>query len=216
MYKEGIMNDKKPEELYYRRLPHVQPESGLVFITFRLNQDLPKEIKQELDEYKKKLLSQNTRGKYRQNKIRKLIFGFYDNQISTYASSDDFLSDPEIAKMIFDLIKEFDGVFYKLYCFTIMPNHVHLLFRILMRHDDKPHEMAFIIKKLKAISARNANKILNREGKFWFREYYDYSVRTEKELVRIIEYISQNPVKAGLVTEVCQWKWTWIAELEHV
>jgi putative transposase len=210
------MLHKKPEELYYRRLPHVQPESGLVFITFRLNQELPKEIQQELNDYKKKLTSQIKEVKYQQNHIRKLTFAFYDQQIAAHHSSDDYLSNPIIAQMLFDLIKEFDGIFYRLYCFTIMPNHVHIVFRILNTHEDKPHEMSFIIKKLKAISARNANKTLNKEGKFWFREYYDYSVRTEKELYRIIEYISQNPVKAGLVSEAEKWKWTWLGELDDI
>ena len=143
-----------------------------------------------------------------------MIFAYYDNQLGHFHHNADYLAISDIASMFYNLIREFDGVFYKLYCFTIMPNHVHLLFKILNSRDGKPHEMAFIIKKLKAISARNANKILNREGKFWFREYYDYSVRTEIEFYRIIEYIVKNPSKADLVSESEKWQWTWVREIE--
>jgi len=48
------------------------------------------------------------------------------------------------------------------------------------------------------------------KGLLWYHEYYDYCVRTEAELIRIIEFIRLNPVKAGLVNDPGLWKWTWM------
>ena len=36
-------------------------------------------------------------------------------------------------------------------------------------------------------------------GAFWQHESYDHVVRDEQELIRIVRYILNNPVKAGLV-----------------
>jgi len=39
-------------------------------------------------------------------------------------------------------------------------------------------------------------------------------VRSGREFVNIVEYIRQNPVKAGLVKEAEDWKWTWLNLVE--
>ncbi|PKN72084.1 MAG: hypothetical protein CVU50_08865 [Candidatus Cloacimonetes bacterium HGW-Cloacimonetes-3] len=52
--------------------------------------------------------------------------------------------------------------------------------------------------------------ILNRTGSIWYHEYYDYWVRNQEELYRIIEYIRQNPVKAKLVDKPEDWEFTFV------
>ena len=53
---------------------------------------------------------------------------------------------------------------------------------------------------LKGYTAREANRLLGRTGQpFWQGESYDHWVRDETEFIRIIAYIENNPVKAGLV-----------------
>jgi putative DNA methylase len=47
--------------------------------------------------------------------------------------------------------------------------------------------------------------LLHRSGPFWQAESYDHWVRDEDELERIVAYIANNPVKAGLVTKPHQW-----------
>ena len=79
-----------------------------------------------------------------------------------------------------------------------MPNHVHLL--ILPKI-----EVAKIMRWLKGSTARAANQILERTGlPFWQDESYNHWVRNHKEFGRIIGYIEENPVSAGLV-----WHWPW-------
>ena len=68
------------------------------------------------------------------------------------------------------------------------------------------------MKSVKGISAREANKILNRKGSFWQSESYDHIVRNEEELERIIKYVIYNPVKAGLVDKWEDWENNYIAE----
>lgn len=68
------------------------------------------------------------------------------------------------------------------------------------------------MKSIKGISAREANKILDRKGSFWQSESYDHIVRDEDELERIIKYIIYYPVKAGLVEKWEDWEHTYLLE----
>ena len=59
----------------------------------------------------------------------------------------------------------------------------------------------------RSYTSHEANKILNRTGQFWMEEYFDRYIRDEKHLNNVIEYIDNNPVKAGLVENPEDFKW---------
>jgi putative transposase len=81
---------------------------------------------------------------------------------------------------------------YELVAFVVMPNHLHLLVT--------PHiPIAKLTRRLKCNTAREANRMLGRTGEaFWQPESYDHWVRNEQEWGRIVRYIENNPVVAGL------------------
>ena len=83
-----------------------------------------------------------------------------------------------------------------------MANHVHVLV-----YPQAP--LPRITKAVKNYSARQANVILGRTGQpFWQDESYDRWVRGPSELEKIVRYIERNPVSAGLVDSVEQWRWS--------
>ena len=86
-----------------------------------------------------------------------------------------------------------------------MPNHIHLIFELL----NKSKLVGDILGSIKKYSAREANKYLNKEGKFWQAESFDRLVRDEKELYNIIKYVLLNPVSAGLVEDYKDWPHTY-------
>ena len=91
---------------------------------------------------------------------------------------------------------------YQLRAWVLMSNHVH----ILIYPESK---LSRITKAVKNFSARQANTILGRTGQpFWQDESYDHWVRSSEELERIVRYIEENPVAAGLVETVEQWRWS--------
>jgi putative transposase len=71
------------------------------------------------------------------------------------------------------------------------------------RKERSPRER--IMHTLKLHTARECNRCLVRHGAFWQDESYDHCVRSDDELERIISYVEQNPVKAGLVRTAEQW-----------
>jgi putative transposase len=80
---------------------------------------------------------------------------------------------------------------------VIMPDHLHWLFQ-LKEQDSLPN----IVKTLKARSAQNINKHLNRTGAVWQKAYYDHALRKEEDIKGISRYIVANPLRAGLVKNI--------------
>jgi putative transposase len=96
-----------------------------------------------------------------------------------------------------DAIHYRNGKQYELICYTIMSNHIHIVFTILNENVN----LYTVLQRLKQFTATEANKLLNRKGEFWQEESYDRIVRDAKELSRIIQYVLNNPVKIGLVED---------------
>ncbi|MEE7626978.1 transposase [Methylobacter sp. Wu8] len=88
-------------------------------------------------------------------------------------------------------LKSLESNFYDLIAFSIMPNHVHLLFT-------QKTGLSCLMQKLKGESAILLNQVLGRQGKFWQKDYYDKQIRDERHYCIAYEYIKNNALKAGL------------------
>jgi REP element-mobilizing transposase RayT len=83
-----------------------------------------------------------------------------------------------------------------------MPNHVHLLATPTL-------PLPKVTKSLKGITSKRANTMLAMTGSsFWQEESYDHLVRNEREFEKIRRYIEENPVRAGLVREAHEYRWS--------
>ena len=70
------------------------------------------------------------------------------------------------------------------------------------------HALAEVVNSWKTFTAREANRILGRQGQFWYREYFDRAIRDEEHLDAAVHYIHDNPVKAGLVAAPEEWPYS--------
>jgi REP element-mobilizing transposase RayT len=137
------------------------------------------------------------------------------------------LKEPEFARLVEGALKHFDSVRYRLMAWVVMPNHVHVLFERMA-----PWTMAKVVWSWKAWTGRKILEELKRRkaglelndpisqraklelggpslgGPIWFREYWDRFVRNERHLHNVVDYIHQNPVKAGLVSRAEEWQWS--------
>jgi REP element-mobilizing transposase RayT len=111
-----------------------------------------------------------------------------------------WLRNPEIAALVETALLRFDGSGYRLLCWTLMPNHVHLLV------ETWPDPALFRVGQgWKGPSAVAANRQLGRTGAFWARDYFDRYIRDDAHIAAAIRYIGQNPGKAGLVDQAEDW-----------
>jgi REP-associated tyrosine transposase len=109
-----------------------------------------------------------------------------------------------VAQCVADALRYGEGTLglYKLRAWVLMVNHVHILIYPEAR-------LSRITKSIKNFSARQANAILGQTGQpFWQDESYDHWVRGPEELEKIVQYIEENPVAAGLVERVERWRWS--------
>jgi REP element-mobilizing transposase RayT len=172
-------------------LRHWEVEAGTYFVSFRLHDSIPDAAVQRL-----KIRLQQMGVRDDRELCRKLQF-----QVDVYlhrGSGACHLRDSRVGKMVNDTIQEFDGECYRLMAWAVMPNHVHVVFRLL-----PGHTLAATMKALKGSTARKANVLLGRTGPFWQREYYDRTPRNAEELRRAVAYTLDNPRQAGLG----QWPW---------
>jgi REP element-mobilizing transposase RayT len=177
-------------------LPH-RDELGLIqFVTFRLADAFPVELRSEWEAL---LKTENGR----QRRV----------DLETYLDKGHgacHLRRFDIAKIVQDSLCFRHGEDYELRAWVIMPNHVHLLFKVL----DVP--MARLMDAWKGYTAKQANKVLNRRGKFWQDGYWDTFMRDEGHEKQSRKYIESKPdwpsqarngpgaaPASGMVSNVC-------------
>lgn len=174
-------------------LPHYDGGEIYQFITFRLFDSVPasliKKWKYELDRREEN---------ERKLELRKRIELFLDKG---YGSC--YLKRKSIAEIVRIKILEFHEKYYRLAAWVIMSNHVHLLFKPM-----DGNALEIIMKEIKGNTAREANKMLLRKGRFWQKEYFDRYIRNEKHYFSTFRYIENNPVKAGLCEAKEEWEFS--------
>ncbi|MBI5470834.1 MAG: hypothetical protein HY961_00670 [Ignavibacteriae bacterium] len=221
-----------PKTFYSRNLPHYQPPHATYFVTARLDGSLPKEaierLQQERDEAER-FFSGAIDGTARREKISEIrdqYFHKFEDLLNGASTGPRWLGEMPVASIVKEAMHYRDGNAYDLFAYTIMPNHIHIVFS-LERFGESLYEpverlaesfrggartgyaVTDLIGSLKKHTALEANKILHRAGAFWQHESYDHVVRTGEELERTIWYVLNNPVKANLVDSWEEWPWTY-------
>jgi REP element-mobilizing transposase RayT len=163
-----------------RHLPHWIPDDAAVFVTWRL-----------------------AGSKVGQTIAFRGLSGRADGD-SLIPSGPAWLQDSRVACVVVNALLYGETVrrFYRMHAWVVMHNHVHLIF--------EPHTaMPVIMRWLKGRTSRVANQILGRTGTpFWQDESFDHWIRSAEELQYLVEYVENNPVKAGLVDVKQQWRWS--------
>ena len=168
-------------------LPH-RDEPGLVqFVTFRLADAFPEELRGEWEA----LL------KIEEDRRRRFELEAYLDR----GRGGCCLRQPAIARLVEDSLLFRNDAQYELRAWVIMPNHVHVLFKT------RAVPMSVLVDAWKGYTAKAANKMLGRKGKFWQEDYWDTYMRDDGQEQRSRRYIENNPVKARLVALRKDWPW---------
>jgi len=191
-------------------LPHYDAECKFQFITYRLADSLPEKVRQRLQENSYNSMSEDEK-KQRRFLIEKTLDSGYGSCI---------LQNPQCATIVVDEWKFFNNSRYELIAYVVMPNHVHLVIKTY-----KGFTVGDLVKSWKAYTAKEIRKYFHSNGQvaecnsalpeilqagnlFWQREYWDRFIRDENHFKKSIDYIFNNPVKAGLCKSIFDWKWS--------
>ena len=137
------------------------------------------------------------------------LFERWDKALDASNTGIKYLANTKVAKVVVESLHFRDGKVYELIAYCIMLNPIHVIFTPLEESKDKYYSLSKIMHSLKRHTAHDANLILGRTGTFWQHENYDHFVRDNAELERIVKYVLYNPVKANLVKEQTDWKWSY-------
>jgi putative transposase len=99
-------------------------------------------------------------------------------------------------RIVVDHITSGHGRYYNLAALTVMPDHVHIIFKPL-----NDFTLQSIMKGIKGVSARLINQYRKTKGNVWQEESFDRIIRDVDEFEEKLQYMFNNPVKAGLVTD---------------
>jgi putative transposase len=119
------------------------------------------------------------------------------NRQMVFAHADDFaryLDDLRELKNVFDV---------KVFAFCLMTNHVHLLLA-----PSSTEGLAKLMKTLAARMTRYRNKLEGRSGTLWESRYKSSVVQSDRYLLACCRYIELNPVRAGMVERVEDYRWS--------
>ena len=173
-------------------LPHLDQLGLIQTITFRLHDALPQS---QLKEWQRELELSQPLPEERERLLYRRIEKHLD---AGYGAC--WLRSLQVGKIVEDAMLFFDDVRYHLLSWCVMPNHVHVLL------EAKPGwEIGQLVHSWKSFSAQRCNKLLGRKGHFWQREYHDRYIRDAAHLQNAIRYITENPVKACLVSNALEW-----------
>ncbi len=214
---------------YERHLPHYQPDGYTYFVTFRLANSLPTSLILQLMEERKinleriAAITDKAEKTDTYHKYQSTYFNKFDDLLDKNNQSPCWLKIESVARIVFNSLRFYEGKKYDLIAFTIMPNHVHLIFTPLVKktgrlpsvikdHSDcveSIYNVTDILRSIKRFTALECNKALHRSGAFWHSESYDHVIRNEHSLNKLTKYILNNPVKAGLCNtpEACPWNY---------
>jgi REP element-mobilizing transposase RayT len=105
---------------------------------------------------------------------------------------------------------------YRLHVAVVMPDHVHLILTPLT--DETRRLIVSLIEIMKGVKGASAHAITHRlghRGTVWQEESFDHVLRSSENLDAKIEYVLQNPVRAGLVQNWQQYRWLWRRSAEN-
>jgi len=98
--------------------------------------------------------------------------------------------------------------------FVLMLDHVHALVWF-----PEEHQISLFMQKWKELSSKQMAAVYKRDfpdywAKFdaddpvWQPRYYGFNIYSEKKLREKVEYMHNNPVRAGFVKDACEWPWS--------
>lgn len=104
-------------------------------------------------------------------------------------------------------IKESGEQLIDLVAYCLMPTHVHLL--LIQKTDDGIQD--YLSRVLNSYS-RHFNLIHKRIGPLWSGRFKGIAIDDDDQLMHITRYIHLNPVSAGLVTSLQEWRYSSLPE----
>lgn len=116
-----------------------------------------------------------------------------------FLDDEDYITYLSLIRNTLEFYKDFN---YKLLCYCLMSNHVHLL---LKTDSQSP---SFFMRRLNSLYVKYFNNKYDYVGHLFQERYFSNIITSEFELLEVSKYIHLNPVKAKIVKMPETYKWS--------
>ena len=132
--------------------------------------------------------------------------GLYHITMRGVNKNDIFLDDEDYSSFLGYLqsMKIASGL--QIYAYCLMKNHIHLLLK------EEKEDLAISFRRLGAGFVGWYNRKYKRVGHLFQSRYSSEIIDKDAYFLAVLRYIHQNPVKAGIVEEVTDYRWSSIHE----
>ena len=178
-------------------LPHFDSNEVIQHVTFHLADSLPKEVVAQLVVEIQQLDSE-----HQKIEKRRLLEALVDA-----GHGACWLRRPDCAQVVQDALLHFDGDRYRIIAWVVMPNHVHALFQTV-----DGWSMNSVVGSWKTFTANAIGRIVRHSDTplphVCHPEFWDRFIRDQNHFASALDYIHNNPVKAGLAAHPEDWPWS--------
>jgi REP element-mobilizing transposase RayT len=232
------MTNLEYKQFSERHRPHIQPPGAIFFVTYRLAGSVPQAIVREYKAKRLWLKNQilqveKTVGPNSDPKLDEWLkrmetfyrewFVRFEDILHKALTGPMWMKDERVAAAVCESLHKRDGEDYRLDAFTVMSNHVHTVLQPFLSESNLREErtssgptrftsdhpgLSRIMHRVKGSSSRECNLVLNRSGQFWEHESFDHYIRAG-QFFKTIRYVLNNPVKAGLIKDWREWRWSY-------
>lgn len=125
-----------------RHRPHIQSPGAILFVTYRLAGSIPKSVVRSY-EVRKKLLEkelrlaeraanapqQSKQWREQLERFQRQSFAKFEAILHQSTCGPTWMKDERVAEVVAEGLRELDGEDYRLDCYCVMSNHVHIVFK---------------------------------------------------------------------------------------
>lgn len=128
--------------------------------------------------------------------------GIYHVMLRGANKQEIFHDDEDCLKFLDTILKYKMKIKMSVYAWCLMNNHVHLLLK------EGNEDLSTTMKRIGVSFVSYYNSKYETTGHLFQDRFRSETVETDGYLVRVIRYIHQNPVKAGIVKNAAGWRWS--------
>jgi len=128
--------------------------------------------------------------------------GYYHVMLRGNERKNIFRDDEDKLRFIETLSEKKQENRYSLHAFCLMDNHIHLMV------SEGAEDVADVIKRISISYVYYFNRKYKRVGHLFQDRFKSEAVEDDRYILTLARYIHRNPVKAGLVRSVSEYKWS--------
>ncbi len=138
-------------------------------------------------------------------RAKRLYFNNAVYHVCVRGNNRQYILQEEKDKITFiESLEKFRSRFgYKVYCFVIMDNHVHLVIKV--------NSLISISKIMHAVTLSYSVKFRKKygyTGYVWQGRFKSSVIEGERYILECIDYIHANPIRAGIVARIEDYPWS--------